>query len=231
MAIKYTCLIVEDEPLAAEVIKDYIDQVPFLEFKGICTDALFALEKLKNEQIDLMFLDIHLPKLKGFDFLRTLQKPPKVIITTAYHQYALDGYELDVLDYLMKPIDFSRFLKAVNKMITVTKTDVHLKNEKSDYIIISVKKMKVKVWIDDVVYVEGFKEYVKIFTDDNCFQPKMSLTRIEQLLPQNRFLRIHRSFIVAKDRLEAFNTTDVVVGGKQIPIGRSYKDLVMGQLG
>jgi DNA-binding LytR/AlgR family response regulator len=226
----YNCIIVEDEPLAAEVLQDYILQIPFLRLKGICTDALFAMEVLQKEKIDLIFLDIHLPKLKGLDFLKTLTNPPRVIITTAYHQYALEGYEHNVLDYLLKPVEFSRFLMAVNKLTSkseqiATVMSDPLKPEK-EFIFFNVSKKMVRIFLDDILYIESLKEYVRIETKSKSVLTKFQLGQIEDILSKSNFIRIHRSFIVAKDKIEAYTATDVEINGKQIPVGRNYKEIV-----
>lgn len=231
----WRCIIVEDEPLAAEVLKDYIQQIPFLQLKGICNDAIYALETLQKENIDLIFLDIHLPKLKGLDFLKSLKHPPAVIITSAYQEYALQGYEHNVVDYLLKPIEFSRFLMAVNKL----KTQQELRPSAGEnvasapsrtYFFFNVSKKRVKVYLDEMLYIESLKEYIRITTKGKTILTKFQLGQIEELLARNNFLRIHRSFIVAKDKIDAFTATDVEVGGKLIPIGRSYKELVLRAL-
>jgi DNA-binding LytR/AlgR family response regulator len=231
---KYNCIIVEDEPLAAEVLQDYINQVPFLQLKGICSDAIFAMEMLQKDKIDLIFLDIHLPKLKGLDFVKTLKSPPQIIITTAYQEYALQGYELNVIDYLLKPIEFSRFLMAVNKLKQQRETVTHfhaapLQSER-EHLFFNVSKKKVKVFLDEILYIESLKEYIRITTKNKSILTKFQLGQIEELLTRNNFLRIHRSFIVAKDKIDAFTATDIEVNGKQIPIGRSYKELVIAAL-
>lgn len=229
---QYQCIVVEDEPLAAEILQDYIRQVPFLELKGVCPDAIYAMEQLQKEKIDLIFLDIHLPKLKGLDFLKTLRHPPKVIITTAYHEYALQGYEFNVVDYLLKPIEFSRFLAAVNKLgdeggeAIVTSS---IANERQ-YFFFNVGKKKVKVFLDEVLYIESLKEYICIVTKSKSILTKFQLGQIEEMLARNNFLRVHRSFIVARDKIEAFTATDIEVNNKHIPIGRSYKELVQSVL-
>jgi DNA-binding LytR/AlgR family response regulator len=228
----YKCLIVEDEPLAAEVLQDYISQVPFLEIKGICTDALFALDCLQKESIDLIFLDIHLPKLKGLDFLKILKNPPKVILTTAYHEYALQGYEFGVLDYLLKPIGFGRFLQAVNKLSQANPTKSIEKEElitptERVFHFFNVDKKKIKVYEDDILYIESLKEYVRIFTKHQTLITKFQLGQIEELLNKTNFVRTHRSFLVAKDKIEAYTATHIEIANKEIPIGRNYKELVM----
>jgi DNA-binding LytR/AlgR family response regulator len=226
---RYNCIIVEDEPLAAEVVKDYILQIPFLQLKGICTDALYAMELLQKEKIDLIFLDIHLPKLKGLDFVKALKKPPQVIITSAYQEYALQGYELNVVDYLLKPIEFSRFVMAVNKVKerdTTGAIPMAPVTERAA-LFFNVSKKRVKVNIDEILFIESLKEYIRITTKDRSILTKFQLGQIEEMLAKNGFLRIHRSFLVAKNKIDAFSATDVEIAGKQIPIGRSYKEQVM----
>lgn len=225
---KYNCLIVEDEPLAAEVIRDYILQIPFLQLKGICTDALYAMEMLQKEKIDLIFLDIHLPKLKGLDFVRALTKPPQVIITSAYQEYALQGYELNVVDYLLKPIEFNRFLMAVNKLKEPSNTESPVAERPA--LFFNVSKKKIKVYIDEILYIESLKEYIRITTKDKSILTKFQLGQIEEMLSRNGFMRVHRSFLVAKNKVDAFTATEVEINGLQIPIGRSYKELVMAGL-
>lgn len=231
---QYNCIIVEDEPLAAEVLQDYIRQVSFLNLKAICSDAIFALETLQQEKIDLIFLDIHLPKLKGLDFLKTLKHPPQVIITTAYHEYALQGYEFNVVDYLIKPVEFSRFLTAVNKLKTEPgKSTVYqpmLADVERKYLFFNVSKKRVKVYLDEILYIESLKEYIRIYTKNRHILTKFQLGEIEALLDKSHFIRVHRSFIVAKDKIEAFTATDLEINGKQVPVGRSYKELVQALL-
>ena len=232
--LKYNCIIVEDEPLAAEVLTDYIQQVPFLELSEACTDAIYAMEKLQANNIDLMFLDIHLPKLKGLDFLEALKTPPHVIITSAYKEYALEGYELNVIDYLLKPIRFNRFLKAVNKLNQYAQNTINTVppsvNAERRSFFFNVGKKRVKIFIDEILYIESLREYVRITTKEKSILTKFQLNEIEDLLSKNNFLRIHRSFIAAKDKITAFTATDVEINNKSIPIGRSYKELVLSVL-
>jgi DNA-binding LytR/AlgR family response regulator len=231
---QYNCLIVEDEPLAAEVLQDYIGQVPFLTLSGICGDAIYAMDKLKQEKIDVIFLDIHLPKLKGLDFLKTLRNPPHIIIVSAYHEYALQGYEYNVIDYLLKPVEFSRFLMAVNKIKQTTAPEISAsvmsESGERSYIFFNVGKKKVKIFLDEILYIESLKEYVRIFTKTKSILTKFQLGQIESLLAKNNFIRVHRSFIVAKDKIDAFTAADIEINGKQIPVGRSYKELVQSIL-
>jgi DNA-binding LytR/AlgR family response regulator len=230
----YNCLIIEDEPLAAEVLQDYIGQVPFLKLVSTCSDAFYAMDTLQTFDIDLMFLDIHLPKMKGLDLIKVLKKPPKIIITSAYQEYALQGYEFDVVDYLLKPIEFSRFLKAVNRIVQTKQTVLParpvVQSAERVHLFFNVGKKKVKVFLDEILYIESMKEYIRVNTKIKSVLTKFKLTQVEELLSENNFLRIHRSFIVAKDKIEAFSATEVELGGKRLPIGRSYKELVLRAL-
>lgn len=230
---RYNCIIVEDEPLAAEVLQDYIAQVPFLNLVTVCTDAIYAMEALQKEKVDLIFLDIHLPKLKGLDFVKTLTHPPHIIITSAYHEYALEGYDLNVLDYLLKPIEFNRFLKAVNKIMVMPEHSPGTTDERAEkkYLFFNVSKKRVKVFLDDILYIESLKEYIRVCTKTKTIITKFQLGEIEEMLSKHNFIRVHRSFIVAKDKIDAFTATDVEINNKLIPVGRSYKDLIQAELG
>lgn len=228
---KYNCIIVEDEPLAAEILQDYIAQVPFLQLKATCANALAATEILRTNAIDLIFLDINLPKLKGLDFLQTLQHPPHIILTTAYHEYALQGYEHNVLDYLLKPIEFSRFLKAVNKLTGFTINTPLPIPEARKYQFFNVNKKRVKVFFDEILYMESQREYIKIYTPSQTIMTRIPLSQLELLLQDKNFMRVHRSFIVAKDKINAFSATDIEINSAQIPIGRDYKENVWAVLG
>jgi DNA-binding LytR/AlgR family response regulator len=232
--LKYRCLVVEDEPLAAEILVDYISQVPFLELRRVCSDAFYAMEILQTEEIDLIFLDIHLPKLKGMEFLESLKASPSVIITSAYKDYALQAFDAGVIDYLLKPIRFSRFLKAVGKMYQPNRSNpaepAGAATERK-YVYFNVGKKRVKIYIDEILFIESMREYVRITTPDRSIQVKYHITEMEELLSRDNFLRIHRSFIVAKTKITAFTASEVEIGGKRIPIGRSFKELVVTMLG
>src|SRR5205085_11535802 len=225
---KLRCIIIEDEPLAAKVLVDYVAQVPFLELQGTFKDAILATEYLRSHSVDLMFLDIHLPKLKGMAFLKTLSDPPAVIITTAYHQYAVEGFELSVTDYLLKPFEFERFLVAVNKVKTAQPGKIQPGDspESKDHLFLNVQKKKVKVLFSEIVYIESQREYIKIVTTKKEFISKMSTHEIEALLPGHLFKRIHRSFIVSVSRIESYTAEMVEVNGISIPIGRGYRDVI-----
>lgn len=219
------CLIIEDEPLAAEILEDYVKQIPFLKLAGICSDALKGLAFLQENPVDLLFLDIHLPGLKGLDFLRTLQHAPSVIITTAYHEYALQGYELNVVDYLLKPIEFKRFVEAVNKV----KAKEQL-STKPETITIHAEKKTIILSVDEILFIESQKEYIKVQTTSKAYLTKYALTKIEEELNPDQFLRTHRSFIINIKHLKAFNATEVEVSGVTIPIGGNYKESVEKRL-
>lgn len=226
------CLIVEDEPLALEVVKGFVLQVPFLELVGVCADAFAAMEILNTQKVDLMFLDIHLPKLKGLDFLAALKNPPMVIITSAYHEFAIQGYEHNVLDYLLKPIEFSRFVAAVNKAIQKNPTFVQpIAAEEHPDLYFTVNKKKARVAVNSILYIESQRESVKIVTDSRTILTRYPISELEKALPQSAFIRIHRSFIVAKSRIDFIDANDVEIAGKEIPIGRSYRDYVMKVIG
>ena len=220
------CIIVEDEPLAVKVLADYVSQVPFLELQGSFKDAILASDYLHENTIDLMFLDIHLPKLKGMAFLKTLANPPAVIITTAYHQYAVEGFELNVTDYLLKPFEFERFLSAVHKVKSAEKQKPVETLEVKNYLFLNVQKKKVKISFAEVVYIESQREYIKIITINNAYISKMSTHEIEALLPANQFKRIHRSFIISSSKVQSYTAEMVEVNGKSIPIGRGYRDVL-----
>jgi two-component system, LytTR family, response regulator len=220
------CIIIEDEPLAVKILSDYISQVPFLALQEVFKDAILATDYLRHNDIHLIFLDIHLPKLKGMAFLKTLIHPPAVIITTAYHQYAVEGFNLNVTDYLLKPFDFERFLIAVTKVKTAQKEKQKPDEgqEIKDYLFLNVQKKKVKILFSEIVYIESQLEYIRIFTTKKEYISKMSTNEMEGLLPANLFKRVHRSFIVSISKIESYTAEVVEVNGVSIPIGRGYRD-------
>jgi DNA-binding LytR/AlgR family response regulator len=224
---KIKCIIVEDEPLAAKVLADYISQVPFLEQQGTFKDAILATEYLRDNTVDLIFLDIHLPRLKGMTFLKTLTHPPAIIITTAYHQYAVEGFSLNVTDYLLKPIEFERFLVAVNKVKSAqAEKQIMPESKEKDFIFLNVQKKKVKILFSEIIYIESQREYIKIVTTKKEYFSKMSTHEIESLLPTQLFKRIHRSFIISVNKIESYTAEAVEVTGASIPVGRGYKDVL-----
>jgi len=225
---KIRCIIVEDEPLAAKVLSDYISEVPFLELQGTFKDAILATDFLRNNNTDLIFLDIHLPKLKGMAFLKTLTSPPATIITTAYHQYAVEGFNLSVTDYLLKPFDFERFLVAVNKVKTAESDKLKSPEmaEARDFIFLNVQKKKVKILFSEILFIESQREYIRIVTTKKEYISKLGTQEIEDMLPSNLFKRIHRSFIISVSKIDSYTAEMVEVGGVSIPIGRGYRDII-----
>lgn len=226
---KIKCIIIEDEPLAVKVLTDYISEVPFLTLQGTFKDAILATDYLRQATVDLIFLDIHLPKLKGMSFLKTLSNPPAVIITTAYHQYAVEGFNLNVTDYLLKPFDFERFLVAVTKVRTaqepVGESGTRAgESSARDFVFINVQKKRVKIFFSDIVYIESQREYIKITTTQGEHISKMSTHEIEEILPVHLFKRVHRSFIVSIRRIESYTAEVIEINGVSIPIGKGYRD-------
>lgn len=222
------CIIIEDEPLAVKVLTDYVQQVPFLRLQASFKDAILATEYLRDHKTDLIFLDIHLPKLKGMAFLKTLAHPPAVIITTAYHQYAVEGFNLNVTDYLLKPFEFERFFAAVSKVKKAqseTRRAVD-NNEVKDHLFLNVLKKRVKILFADIVYVESQREYVKIVTAKKEYLSKMTTHEMEELLPAGQFKRVHRSFIVSIGKVESYTAEMVELNGVSIPVGRGYRDVL-----
>lgn len=223
------CLIVDDEPLAQQVMEEFAGRVHFLEVVGKCSSATEAIEVLRNASVDLIFLDIHMPRLSGLDFIRSLHNPPQFILVTAYSEYALQGFNVNATDYLMKPVPFDRFLKAVNKAYELyrlrNKTDNTSDPPGQKYLLIKSGYQTVKVMMDSILYIEGLKDYVKIFTDSR--KPILSLLTMKGLavsLPATKFLRIHKSYIVATDRITTISRNRVMIGDKWIPVGENYRD-------
>ena len=228
---KVRCLVVDDEPLAIKLISSHIQQIEVMEIVASCKNALQALEILRNEPIDLMFLDIHMPQVSGLDFLRTLTHPPKVILTTAYREYAIEGFELDVVDYLLKPVSFERFLKSVNKYFERMETRVLIHSAaaplpEEDFILIRDNKTIFKILLRNILYIEAFGEYMKIHTADKVHLSRETMHEMEEKLPNKHFLRVHKSFIVPVRKITAFSSFSVHIQSHEIPIGRSYKDAV-----
>jgi DNA-binding LytR/AlgR family response regulator len=225
-------LIVDDEPLALDVLETYIEKIPELNLVKRCNNALEALEVLKSQPIDLMFLDIQMPQITGIEFLKTLADPPLVIFTTAYPNYALEGFELDALDYLLKPISFDRFLKAVNRatdQLNLQKASQSGNEPEGDeYFFVKADKKLVKVNYDEILYIEGLKDYVIIRLEQSRVITLQTMKSLEDKLPQNKFRRIHRSFIVNIDKIHAVigNMVEVLEKGqaKHLPIGKNYRD-------
>jgi DNA-binding LytR/AlgR family response regulator len=224
----HKCLIIDDEPLAIEVIATHMKQIPDLEVIATFQNPLKAFQFLQNESIDLIFLDIEMPLITGIDFVKNLENPPKVIFTTAHRDYAVTSYELDVVDYLLKPISFSRLFKAINKYKSLLKTseEVTSQNQEitaNDHIYVNSNKKYIKIAFDDILYVESLKDYVRIHLSDQKVMTKDTIGNFLKKLP-SQFLRIHRSFLINTTKVTAFTSMDVEIGTKEIPIGASYKN-------
>lgn len=233
--MKTKCIIVDDEPLARELIRGHVQKLENFEIVEECGNAMSAMEALRNNPIDLMFLDIKMPQISGIEFLKTLKSPPKVIITTAYSQYALDGFELDVVDYLMKPVTFERFFKAINKYYAAKNQQIiSLENENGfdDHAFIYVKENKkiIKIYLKEIHFIEGLNEYIRIHTDNRRVVVKSSLQAIEKKLPSELFIRVHKSYIVSIPRIRAFNATTIELENAKVRIGRNYKNQVFSAL-
>ena len=223
------CLIVEDEPLAAELLKLYIEKVPDLALVAHCDSAVDAFGVLQRQQVELMFLDIRMPRLTGLELLKSLKNPPPVILTTAYRDYAVESYDYDVLDYLVKPIQFDRFLKAIGKYYQRQTTQAPIQPPPPDtfeqaYLFFRVDREQQKVWLKDILYIEGLGDYVKVFTATGPMVTYERLSYLEEKLPEEHFLRVHKSYIIATGKVQSFGGSEVKVAGKRIPVGRMYKD-------
>ena len=226
--MKTKCIIIDDEPIAIKVIRNHLQKLEDLEIVAECKNAIQAFEILRKSKIDLMFLDIQMPEITGLEFLKTINNPPKVIFVTAYRDYAIEGFELDVVDYLLKPVTFERFLKSVNKYYqSASKRDIHITSANEtkalDFIYVKENKRIFKVYLSNINYLESMKEYVRIHTDEKKFVTKNSMTYFENKLPKDSFVRVHRSFIVSILKINSFNSTTIEVGKITVPISRKYK--------
>lgn len=227
------CLIVDDEPPAREIIARYIDQVPELQLAGESANALQALRFLQQQVIDLVFLDIEMPQLKGTELLNIVKTPPKVIFTTAHAEYALQGYELDAIDYLLKPITFERFLKAVHKVFQLSAVSVkglgtvppEVKQEA--FVYFRADRKMVKVLLSDILYIESMKDYIKVVTTTGPLVTKQSMNSVEAMLPDNHFIRTHRSFIVSVPKIKSFTHEIIEIDKTEIPIGKLFRNTVL----
>ncbi|TKC07466.1 LytR/AlgR family response regulator transcription factor [Pedobacter frigoris] len=229
--MKIKALIVDDEPHAIEVIEKYIQNFSEIELVAKCNNAIQAFQILQQGKIDLMFLDVKMPGLMGTELVRSLKNPPKTIFTTAYQDYALEGFDLNAVDYLLKPIPFDRFLKAIDKVFELYKVannSIGISQQpvvqKSDvFLYLRVERKMVKVNVADIYWVESLKDYIKVVLKDKVLISKQKISLLEELLPEDKFIRIHRSFIVALNKIESYHSYSIDVLGKELPIGRNYK--------
>jgi DNA-binding LytR/AlgR family response regulator len=226
------CLAIDDEPLALNIIRDFCSRIDFIDLIATCTNPIEAIRMLNQRDIDLIFLDIQMPNITGLEFIRSLKNPPQVIFTTAYANYALDGFDLNATDYLVKPFSFERFLKAVNKayeVVLLRKEKIpfheirHEMIEGEKFLMIKVEYRTVKVEIQQILFIEGLKDYIKIYLGKKPLLTKSTMKNIESKLPSDTFIRVHKSFIVAFPKIEAVENNRIVIGERLIPIGNQYK--------
>jgi len=226
----YNCLIIDDEPIAIRVIKKHLEAFPGFHVVAECNNAIEAMPVLSKEKIDLLFCDIQMPQITGVDFIRSLSHPPKVILTTAYREYALEAFELNVVDYLLKPISFERFTKAINKFLEMESLKIEQieiqkerPNTTPDYLFFKADKKHYKVNLDDIFYFESLGDYVMVFSRDKKIVTKERLGYLTEILPISQFLQIHRSYIVSISKIESVGPGFVEINKKKLPVGRSYK--------
>ena len=223
------CLIVDDEPMARDVIRRYIEQVPLLMLVGEFGNAIDAMLFLQEQQADLIFLDIQMPHLTGTDLVKALKDPPKIVFTTAYKEYALEGFELDAVDYLLKPVRFSRFLKSITKAFPKSAIEKEIpapadKKNDSGFIYVKSDRKMIKILLDDIIYIESARDYLKIFTDSRSIMTRQTISSIEAMLPAGEFIRIHRSYIVSLKKISSFTAETVDIGKTELPIGKFYQN-------
>ena len=234
--MKLRCLLIDDEPPALKVLQAHIAQISGLEVVGSCRNAVEAIELLHRKTVDVMFLDIKMPKIIGTQFLRSLSHPPKVVFVTAYREYAVEGFELEAVDYLVKPVSFERFLKAVDRLRrtaeqqTFPEQNIYKPNPDA-FVYVKSDGVMQKVFVHEILYIESWKDYVRMyFTTGNYLLIKQPISAMENLLSQHNFMRVHRSYIVSVNKISGYNTMSVRLGGIEIPIGRLYKQSVMNKL-
>lgn len=227
------CMIVDDEPPARELIQRYCQLTQQLEVTAMCTSAIQAFDLLRNVEIDLIFLDIQMPVLNGVDFIKTLKHPPSIILTTAYREYALDGYDLDIIDYLLKPISFDRFLKSIDRYQSragILNGKIAKETKEIEHLVVNVNKKKHKVILSDILYIESLKDYYRIHFDDKRLVVKGNIGSVSKELPPGQFLRIHRSFIARRGAITSYSANTVSLGPVDLPIGTSYRKSVAKEL-
>ncbi len=232
--MKISCLVIDDEPVARKGLALYVEQTPFLELVGTCKSALEATAIVHEQEVDLLFLDIQMPELSGIDFMKSLDQPPAVIFTTAYRDYAIEGFELNALDYLVKPISFQRFLKAANKAQShfemLRQQSPVATSTKDDYFFIKSDGQFIRIKLEDVLYFESEKDYVFIYTRQKRYLTLLSLKQLEKELPEDRFLRVHRSFIISLDKVELMEGNQVLIADRKIPVSRTLHETIYNRL-
>jgi len=230
--MKIKCLLVDDEPLAIKLIENHITQLDAFEVVATCSTAVKAVEILRTVQIDLMFLDIKMPQITGIDFLKSLRNPPAVIITTAYREFAVDGYDLDIIDYLLKPVTFERFFKAINRYLRFVKPDnpVALNAVQKPYLFLKSGLRNHRLNTDDILYIESLKDNIIVVFENSSITIKYKISDLEPDIASSPLLRIHRSFIVNINKIASFTSNDITIGGKSISIGPNYKEYVIRKI-
>lgn len=219
------CIAIDDEPLALNVIEEFCNRFDFINLEAKCTGAIEAVNYLNKHKVDLIFLDIQMPHITGLQFLASLDNPPMVIFTTAYSEYAVEGFNLNAVDYLVKPIPFERFLKAINKASDLLNLKSHKEGPKAPgYLMINVEYSTVKVNFDDIAYIEGLKDYLKIVTHEKNYLTKSTMKNMQEKLPRERFFRIHKSYIISIDKIKSIENNRVVIRDKYLPVGDHYKE-------
>jgi DNA-binding LytR/AlgR family response regulator len=229
------CIVVDDEPIAREILENHLHKIDAINIVATCKNAIEAFNVINSNQIDLIFLDINMPEISGLSFAKTINKSIKVIFTTAYREYAVDGFNLQAVDYLLKPISFERLLQAVNKYLgetfsNLTEVPSEITHEKNDFIFVRSNRKMIKINFYEINYIESFSDYLKIHLDETVIITRETITNIEAKLPQKKFIRIHRSFIVSLSKISSFTNEFVEVYKKAIPISRSYKKEVLNRL-
>jgi len=230
------CLVVDDEPLALDILEDYISKVPFLTLVKTTTSAIEGLSLVQSDAIDLVFLDVQMPELTGIQFLKIINGKCDVILTTAYSQYALDGYDLDVVDYLLKPIAFDRFYKAAQKVLqssgntNSSAPEVLSVQKNHDFIFVKTEHKIQKIYLDDILYIEGLKDYISIFTRSERIITLQNMKKMEESLPSKSFIRVHKSYIIALGKIESIERSRIQIGEKTIPIGDTYREYFFKQI-
>lgn len=229
--MKLRCVIVDDEPLAIEVLEGLLNKIPSINVIAKFNEALSVIDFIKINQVDFLFLDIEMPSLTGIELLKTLKNPPPVIIISANKDYAIEGFELNVVDYILKPITFERVVKAINKIADVVASNEKPHDEHSEYIFLKENKRMVKVKLHDILFIESLKDYVKVVTRDKTVVTKQGLSDFEKMLNPLEFVRVHKSFIIPLSKVDAFSSSIIEIGLFEIPIGRTYKEEALKNLG
>ena len=226
------CIIIEDEFPASEILKSYLGEIPGWEIIALFDNAIDAISYLSDNEVDVVFVDIKLPKLSGISFVKILEKPPIIVITTAYSEHAIEAFELVVFDYLLKPYSFERFVKTINRINAqlIDKKETETQKRESGFILVKENRNQIKLFLEEICYVESQKEYVKIVCEQRTIKTKTGITKMAEILPGNMFIRIHRSFVVQKNRIDAFTTKKVSIKNQLLPIGRFYQKEVRSEL-